>query len=181
MFEPVSTTIGIVWLGYASVNAYARIGSAVSPEASALREAATAVINNAERSEVLFGKKATALSCLHALTKECSENDWDGAGALPIDLAAVSSAADFIRALPEALPLPEFSVDPDGAVSLDWIESKTYLFSVSIGATNRLAFAWLDGSDRGHGVAKFTGDQVPQRILEGIRGIVGHGNAAVAA
>jgi len=170
-----------MWLGYASVNAYARGGSAVSTEASALREAATAVVDFAERSEVLFGKKATALSSLCVLSKECSEKDWDGAGALPVDLTAVKSAADFVRALPESLPLPEFAVDPDGAVSLDWIQSKTRLFSVSISASNRLAFAWLDGSDRGHGVAKFTGDQIPRRILEGIRGIVGHGHAAVAA
>jgi hypothetical protein len=181
MLEPVSATVGILWLGYASVNAYARKGSAVSKEAFALREAATAVIDSAERSQALFGDKAAAISDLKTRVDEYSQAEGSDDDALAPDREAVRTAADFIRALPEGLPLPEFSIDPDGAISLDWVESKTQLFSLSIGPTNRLAYAWLDGADRGHGVAKFTGEQIPQRIIEGIRAIAGHGNAVVGS
>ncbi len=88
-------------------------------------------------------------------------------------------AADFIRALPGNVPLPEFAWEPDGAISLDWIPSRHRMFSVSIGEGNRLPYAWLDGADTGHAVATFDGVTVPARILEGIRRIMPRDNATV--
>lgn len=176
MPEPVS--IGLIYpVGYAALNAYARGGSAVSPEARAAEEAATAVMVTAEQSQVLFGQKAAALSNLWALATECGETDWDGANAAAIDIAAILNAQDIVRALPAGYPLPEFSAEPDGSVSLDWIESRSRIFSVSVSAGSRLAYAWLDGSDRGHGVAQFDGERIPVRVLEGIREIISNGNA----
>jgi hypothetical protein len=78
-----------------------------------------------------------------------------------------------VRALPDGIPLPEFAPEPDGSISLDWILSRNRLFSVSIGHSSRLAFAWLDGADNGHGVARFDGQNVPPRVLEGIKCIIG--------
>jgi len=181
MFEPVSSSLGILWFGYATASAYARRDSAVSSEANALREAVAGVVVNAQRSEVLFGKTAAALSELYSIAAQCSQPDWDGAGALPVDLASLSFAADFIKLIPSSLPLPEVTCDPDGAISLDWMESKIRVFSVSVSPSGRLSFAWLDGSDRGHGVARFAGGQIPPRVLEGIRSIVGYGDATLAA
>jgi hypothetical protein len=43
---------------------------------------------------------------------------------------------------------------------------------VSVGPSGRLAFAWLDGVEKGHGVVRFDGQDVPRRILEGIKAIV---------
>jgi hypothetical protein len=176
MPEPVS--IGLIYLaGYAALNTYARGGSAVSPEARAAEKAATAVIKTAEGSQVLFGEKAAALSNLWALASECGEADWDAANAAAIDIGAILNAQDIVRALPAGYPLPEFSAEPDGSVSLDWIESRSRIFSVSVSAGLRLAYAWLDGSDRGHGVAQFDGERIPVRVIEGIRDIMGYGNA----
>ncbi|MBP6784673.1 MAG: hypothetical protein KA152_12845 [Verrucomicrobiales bacterium] len=62
--------------------------------------------------------------------------------------------------------------EPDGAVSLDWMVSKTRMFSVSCGLSSRLAYSWLDGSDRGHAVTDFDGWVVPDRILQGIHTII---------
>lgn len=155
-----------------------RAGSAVSPEAERVRERIAALKGSAERSEALFGHKSVALSQLWALAKECSESNWNGDGARPLSFLALDEAAALIRALPQDVPLPELAADPDGAVSLDWIQSRNRLFSVSA-AGPRLSYAWLDGSDRGHGVARFDGETVPARILEGIRAVVGNGNAGV--
>ena len=95
---------------------------------------------------------------------------------MPVDQVsgtdAVMLAERFLRALPYRIPLPELAVEPDGSISLDWIRSRTRLFSVSVGRASRLAFAWLDGSDTGHGVARFDGQNVPPRILEGIEAVV---------
>ena len=56
-----------------------------------------------------------------------------------------------------------FAVAAPAYLAFDWIVSRARVFSVSVGTTNRLAFAWIDGTDRGHGVARFDGDAVPAR------------------
>ena len=177
MLEPVST-LGIC-LGYAALLGYARGSSAISSEAQAVRGAVSAVVESVERSQVLFGEKSVAISQMMALANECAEAGWDGNDAAPIDRAAIHTAVKFIRALPNDVPLPEFAPEPDGSISLDWIQSRNRLFSLSVGSTNRLAYAWLDGSDKGHGVAWFDGERIPLRIIEGIIGIMNHGNATL--
>lgn len=168
-------------LGYTSLYPYAYGSSAISSEARAVREAVSAVVESSERSQVLFGEKSVAISQIVSLAKECAETDWDGNEAAPIDQAAIHTAVKFIRALPNDVPLPEFAPEPDGSISLDWIRSRNRLFSLSIGSTNRLAYAWLDGSDRGHGVAQFDGERIPSRVIEGILGIMNHGNVTLGS
>jgi len=140
-------------------------------------KAASAIVELAERSQSLFGEKAAAISQLMALANDCAEQGWDGDGACAIHPTALQNAKDFLRALPESFPMPEFAPEPDGAISLDWIHSRHRLFSLSVGSSNRLAFAWLDGADRGHGVARFDGLSVPLRVLSEIQSIFNHGNA----
>lgn len=147
--------------------------SAISAEARAVREAANEVVASTERSMALFGEKAKMLSELAALATECANDGWDGADAVAIDPIAVRSVDRFVRALPEDLPLPEFTPDPDGSISLDWIQGRNRLFSLSVGANDRLAYAWLDGTDKGHGVARFDGQTVPRLVLDGIESIAG--------
>lgn len=166
-------------MGYAALSAFARPGSAVSTEAQVVQKAASAVVDSAERSHALFGAKAAAIAQIWALTNECAEAGWDGEDAMPLDQFAVISAADIIRALPQDIALPEFAPEPDGSISLDWIQSRNRLFSVSVGTTSRLAYAWLDGADKGHAVARFDGQKVPPRILQGIRDIMSRGDVAV--
>jgi hypothetical protein len=132
-------------------------------------------------SPFVFGDKAAALSSLRKLADECAKENWDGNGAEPINSMALSNAENFLRVLPVNFPIPEFAVEPDGHVSLDWIRSRHCLFSLSVGNNHRLAFAWLDDTDQGHGVVRFDGRQVSNRILEGIAAVVNYGNASVRA
>jgi hypothetical protein len=179
MPEAVSTIAFLV--GYAAFNsgAFARSGSAVSSEAMAVRQAVGKVANSAERSHALFGAKAKAISQIWALANECSEPGWDGESANPLTPRTAGLAVEFIRALPDGLALPEFAPEPDGSIALDWIHSRNRLFSLSIGTSNRLAYAWLDGADKGHAVARFDENHIPARILEGIIAIMSRENAAV--
>ncbi len=165
--------------GFGGLYGLASPGSAVSTAAESIRHDARSVVSALERSQALFGTKATAISDLWKLANECADAGWDGSDAAPINLQAVYNAVAFIRALPGLLPLPEFAPEPDGAVSLDWIVSRNRLFSVSAGASGRLAYAWLDGTDRGHAVARFDGTTIPARILDGIRTITAHGHSSV--
>lgn len=152
-------------VGLAAIYVVARMGSAISPAARDVRRNACAVVASAERSRALFGDKADAISQILAIVLEHAEENWDNEGASAVDEVAAHNAVEFLRALPADVALPEFSPEPDGAISLDWMESRNRLFSVSIGTTNRLPYAWLDGADRGHAVAVFDGEQIPERML----------------
>ncbi len=139
------------------------------------------MVESVERSQALFGEKGEALSRLRRLANECAQENWDGNDASAISVLAVSLAEDFVRALPEGLPLPEFAPEPDGAISLDWRESRSRIFSLSIGNSYRLPYAWLDGADKGHGVARFDGAVIPQKIIEGIAAVFPNEHATLRA
>jgi hypothetical protein len=155
--------------------------SALSREAEDVNEAARDVLNSAEGSQVLFGDKAQALSDLVTLGAEHAQPGWDGDNAAPIDPTALSLARRFILAMPYDIPRPEIAPEPDGKISLDWHQSSSRQFSLSIGHGNRLAFAWLDGADRGHAVAQFDGVNIPWLVLDHIRRLVGNAHASLRA
>jgi len=179
MPEHLPVKLRVYCLGYAALYAYVRSSSAVSDEAQTANRSATAIVKSAEKSQTLFGKKAAAISDLRAVAMDCADDDWDGYGARAIDTVALLNAEAFVRVLPENFPLPEFAPEPDGSISLDWIQSRQRLFSVSVSSSNRLAYAWVDGTDTGHAVARFDGLTVPARVLDAIESIVSHENATV--
>jgi len=148
---------------------FERRQSAVSPEARLIEDNTSAATTALEKSQALFGEKAAALSQLKLLADECKEDNWDGYGANAIDEGAVFFAARFVRALPEDLPVPEFAAEPEGSISLDWIKARNHMFTVSVAADNRLAYAWLDGTDKGHAVARFDGQSIPAYVESSLR------------
>lgn len=162
-----------------AVPALGRPASAVSNESRVVRDAVEEIVSSVEKSQALFGGKAAVIAQIWALVNECGQPGWDGDGAEPVERFAAFRAADVIRALPSDVPLPEVAPEPDGAISLDWVRSQNSLFSLSAGAGDRLAYAWLDGSDRGHGVARFDGQVIPERVLQGIDEIMRHATAAL--
>ncbi len=178
MPEPLSTVLSLC-LGYVVLNGYRRNDSSVSPEGNYVAAGVRKVIKSAEDSQALFGAKSAALSELQHLADECASDDWDGNGALGVDLCAFWNAQDFVRALPDEFPLPEFAAEPDGSISLDWIRSRHQLFSLSVGTSNRLAYAWLDGTNKGHGVDQFDGITVPPRLLSQIQSILNNGKLTI--
>lgn len=119
-----------------------------------------------------LGRKSTAISQFWMLVEEYANAGWNGEDAEPISETAAGIAAQFVRALPEDVPLPEIAPEPDGCISLDWIQSRTRLFSLSVGTGAALAYAWLDEGDSGCAVAPFDGQTVPPVVLGGIRRIV---------
>ena len=167
MLEPVSA-LGF-HLGVAALYALARPGSAVSSEASVVRTRAEEIVDRVERSDALFGGKTVVISALWRLAQSHAEAGWDGGEATPVDRLAISRAVAFIRALPDECETPEVGVDPDGSISLDWLPSRHRMLSLSIAAgSDRIAYAWLDGTDRGHAVAKFDRNIVPARLIQAI-------------
>lgn len=180
MPEPV-LSIGLMMAGYTAAAALSRQSSAVSRVAQTVRENASLVVERAETSIALFGPKSEAISELSRLASECSTPNWDGYGAEPLDSRALQLAQEIVRSLPEDLPMPSFSIEPDGCVSMDWTPSRTRTFTMSTGKTDRLPYAWLDGTDRGHAVAKFVNGQLPPRIVQEIKRICGNDTSLRAA
>jgi hypothetical protein len=155
--------------------------TAISSEAKAVFSAATDVARKAEQSVALFGEKAKALSALAALAMEYAGPGWDGEDAEGIDPIAVYRAEVFLRALPAGVPVPELAPEPDGAISLDWICTRHRVFSLSIDRSDRLAYAWVDGTDSGHGAVRFDGYNIPDQILHGVERTMGLGDAGLRA
>lgn len=181
MLEPVSTAKGLMWLDQSALYAFARSSSAISAEAQTVSVAASDLLANSERSQFLFGGKMTAITQLNGIARDCQIEGWDGYGAMPIEVAAVRQAKNFVHILPDDLPQPELAPEPDGSISLDWIDSRNRLLSLSIGLSDRISYAWLDGTDKGHGVVRFDGTRVPPRLLSEIRRIILDGNIAFRA
>jgi hypothetical protein len=177
MFEPVSMTIG-VFLTHGALSACTR-SSASSSEAAEIAWAAVGITRAVEDSQALFGEKAAALAALEEIAVECGEPDWDSHGACSIDPAALDNARDFIRALPDGMPMPELAPEPDGGISLDWVHSRHRMLSLSTGPRPRLAVAWLDGPNSGHAVESFDGVVIPELVLLKIRSTMGNDNAAI--
>ena len=145
--------------------------AAVSDEAGVIRKKALDLSKHRERLRALFGSKEDALNRLYELAAECAEADWDGYDAEAVSQSAVERSAHFIRRLPEDLPLPEISVEPDGEIALDWSPTPAQTFSVSIGTANRMACAWVNGTEHGHAVAYSNNGEIPSRILQEIQRI----------
>jgi hypothetical protein len=135
-------------------------------ETQPLSKAATEFVKPVEQPQQIVGAKAEAFSRLDSLAAEYATDKTTA-----IDSFAISLTKSFLRALPSNISLPEFSVEPGGSISLDWIESRDHVFSLTVGAKNRLAFAWLDGTNQGHGVEEFDGQRIPKRLIDSITAV----------
>lgn len=169
MPEPILTSGFLLAAGYSAAVSMSRPCSAVSPEAESVRQNTSAVIENAKRSEALFGRNSECISNLIALAEECIQTNWDGYGAQPVSAQSLNNAIALITSLPDNLPMPECSIEPDGEISLDWLPAPHRTLSISAGSSNRLPYAWSDGTDRGHAVAKLEDGRFPARILAEIK------------
>lgn len=153
--------------------------SGFSSDALEVAKRAASLLEFLDQSVALFGDKKRAIGELWDIANDYSDLNWDGCGARPVNPTSVSIAEVFIRALPRNIPLPEFAPEPDGSVSLDWMESRNRLFSISVNDSGRLAYTWLDGTNKGYAVESFDGATVPPRILDGIRQILRNGNVGI--
>lgn len=166
MFIPITSKGATLATGLAlSVGAC----NAISDSGQSTHDVRTSIIRHAEQSVALFGQKGDLISELFELVEECSYGNWDGYDSDPISAQSFQIACDFIRSLPDAIPLPEISPEPDGSISFDWMPSRYRTFSLSIGSSDQVAYAWVDGFERGHAVARFDGQIIPERILQGIK------------
>lgn len=110
--------------------------------------------NIKDQFEEIFNNNNDTISLRHQITKEvirklnniyegCSQPNWDGYGAKPIDLETYYQSERFINCLPDDIPYPEVTPDPDGEVSFEWFKSSHKIFSVSIGRNGELSYTGI--------------------------------------
>lgn len=156
---------------YAEVRASAADRTAVSKPAHSMRDAALSAASWLEASVWFFGNRASLISELAQIQHECAASNWDGAGARPVSEFSIARSVSFVRALPRGLQNPDVAPAPDGSVTFEWTIGRHRRFMVSIAGSDRIAYAWLDGTDSGHAVARFSGASLPRQVKETMRAV----------
>ena len=141
--------------------------SGISPAADELRDIIQQALDSLAMSIAVRRTAETAISELRRLQQEASKPNWDGYGALPLDLRSAEQALKFIQALPTTVPVPDVSADPDGEVDLLWQLDPTRTISVSVGPNGKLTYAALIGTAQSYGT-EWLSNEIPQPILDGL-------------
>lgn len=144
----------------------------VSDTARELLASVSAAFDGLREPISLGGELWDAVAALHDVASDCSESDWDGYGAEPVDVDAVDLTLDFLFSLPTTIPSPEISVDPDGMVALDWFKGERDMFSVRLSGSGEVFFAGKYGRSRIHGSEPFL-DVIPSALLDGLGRLIG--------
>ena len=153
------------------------IYSAVSNEASQVSESLRKIDRAQQGAQTLSGRLAEATFRLYAAIDALVVDEEQVA----VSFDAFQNALRVMRALPDVLPLPEIGIDPDGAISMDWMPTRLRMFSISASDSDRLAYAWLNGTDCGHGVARLVGGQLPRWLWLQLAETVGDAAASLRA
>jgi hypothetical protein len=115
-----------------------------------------------------FGVKH-AREDLGRIARDCAVPGWDGADAAPLEPRSVAIAERLLDALPDGLPAPAISAEPDGQVTCEWYQSARRVVSLSIDPEGFLHYAALLGPRRAFGTELFAG-ALPRRIADLIWG-----------
>lgn len=110
---------------------------------------------------------------LRELANDCSEYNWDGDNAVPIDKGAIERTMWFLSKLPKNIPLPELSPEPDGMICLDWIIKRNKSFSLSIGSEWIASFCFVAGDENSCGTVDLQNGQDLQNLFQLIMNITG--------
>jgi hypothetical protein len=95
-------------------------------------------------------------------------NTHGEADSTPIQRNTAEAAIEFAYLLPRSLPIPEVTPDPDGDISFDWFGPSGKMFSVSVDARGRLAYAGrFAETSKVHGTEQLS-ENCPQEIIRGI-------------
>jgi len=138
-------------------------GSGASPAAEFVRDRVADCARKLQKSTAI-GIEGVIRGELADVWEECSQPDWDGYNALPVEWDAFFLAERLLRAFPLGTPEPSVGAEPDGQLTLEWGRSRRRRLSVSVGPDGDLHYAALLGPERTCGTAPFV-DEVPRTIL----------------
>jgi hypothetical protein len=110
------------------------------------------------RESLTFGEPwRTTIADLCDLSVECSQPNWDGYGAPPLNPEVFRAAQAFVASIPLDIPTPAISASADGDVTFEWAQTARRLVSVAISENGQISFASLNGHKRSFGSMPFDG------------------------
>lgn len=131
------------------------------------RETRTLSQRDDSPASIMDHKQLLAFEKLIIAIREAQTEGWDGYDALPADPNAVKYAIAFLQNLPDDLPIPEFAIDPDGDVAIEWDYGPRLLISIRIARDGTLYYAGKDGHASFHGVEPYR-EGIPEAVSRGI-------------
>lgn len=144
-------------------------GSAVSEAASIVRRLMFRDVASQRAQPDPWCRVPNAIQSLNEAYAECSENNWDGYGSLPITAGAYEEALSLLKALPYDLPMPEIVPEPDGSIGLEWQHGPDRIFAVSVNGKGVIVYAGLIGKGvKAHGTEVFN-DSLPEGVVGSIK------------
>lgn len=78
--------------------------------------------------------------------KECSEDNWDSYGSLPLKKSAFDEAKKFISSMPSWMPIPEVVPEPIGDIGFQWSFGYDKIITASLSGDNIVVYASILGS-----------------------------------
>ncbi len=104
--------------------------------------------------------------------RDCSTDNWDGYGALPLKIEAVREAERFLYAMPLWMPIPEICLLPNGDIGFQWSFGRNRILTVSLSGNDIVTYASILGSPerKKYGTEIFN-DSIPKDVIEGIEEI----------
>jgi hypothetical protein len=142
--------------------------TAVSEEAQAVEHDLADSFNSLLRTSTYVEPREQVFRELEAVAEECAVHNWDCYDAQPVSARAIGCAWKLLDQLVDDFPRPEVSADPDGEVSLDWLDGVERGLSISVNAEGRLSYAGFFGRSKAHGV-EFLQDEIPEGVMEALR------------
>ena len=96
---------------------------------------------------------------------ESRSDNWDGYGAKAVTPSAFEEALALLNSRPETIPLPEFAIEPDGSIGMEWENGPDRLFVLSVSGKGVVVYAGLLGkASKAHGVEVFN-DSLPKNLV----------------
>jgi hypothetical protein len=106
-----------------------------------------------------------------AILEECSEANWDGYHARPINRSSVQHACQFLEKLPPDIAAPELTPEPTGILTMVW-RKEGYHLIVGINADNQIAWGGTSPEGNVYGEASF-GLGIPEELINLLRKVEG--------
>jgi hypothetical protein len=125
-------------------------------------------LNRSLHRSVALGAESAVRGELADVYLECSEANWDGYNAFPVDPDSFALAKAFLMALPLGTRTPSAGAHPDGQMSLEWYSGPRRSLTISFDPAGELHFAVLAGPSRACGSEAFDGEvpQINQQLNE---------------
>jgi hypothetical protein len=122
-----------------------------------------------------FGRPLNeALTSLFEIYEECSIEDWDGYGAVPVTPETFAEAKRIIDLLPSSIQMPEMVGEPTGEIGFEWRGRPGRIFVMAVSGRHRITYAGIFDGNKTNGSEHFE-ETLPSVVIEHLRRLYSKG------